>query len=65
MGIPGRPKPAVQPGSGGLGVGECLLGGKTLGDHNHKGFGRVQTGEGEGEVGRVDIGDEAEVNLGR
>ena len=51
-----------QPGPGGLGVDQGLLGGEGLGDDHDQGGFRVQTGQGLGHVARIDIGHEAHVD---
>ena len=50
-----------QPGDGGLGVGQGLAGGEGLGDDQEGGGGRVEPRQVAGQVGRVDVGDEAHV----
>jgi hypothetical protein len=58
----GLAHPAGQPVAGGLGVGHGLKRGEGLGDDDDQGLGRVEVGGDQGELGAVDIGDEAQVD---
>ena len=55
----------LQPGPGDPGVEQGLLGGEGLGDNHHQGPGGVQPGEGGGDLGRIDVCGEAQVDLRR
>ena len=54
-----REQPSQQPGAGQPGVGQRLQRGERLGRDDEQGRGRVQVGGLLGDVGRVDVGDEA------
>jgi hypothetical protein len=59
---PASPRACGQPGAGRAGVGQGLLGGEGLGDHDDQGRFRIHVGRGQGELGAVDIGHEAQID---